>query len=103
MAHDTELDRFQPATAEEAAEIEAEENFEREMRNSMIRSVHQLNIVEVPPYYIIGQKTWNTTMPWYKAKKAKGTLTEFEKAQQNWTLLASWNDAPGSDAKAAKA
>eukprot|EP01065_Artemidia_motanka_P000103 TRINITY_DN10033_c2_g1_i1.p1 TRINITY_DN10033_c2_g1~~TRINITY_DN10033_c2_g1_i1.p1 ORF type:complete len:276 (+),score=60.39 TRINITY_DN10033_c2_g1_i1:64-891(+) len=96
------FERFKPATPEEAAEIEAEEEYERQMRASAQRAVAQMNIVEVPPFYIVGQKTWNSTMPWYKAKKAKGTLTEFERAQQNWTLIHSWNDTPGGKALPAK-
>lgn len=89
-------ERFLPATAEEAAEIEAEELYEREIRNSMQRAVAEMNIIEVPPFYVLGQKSWNSTMPWYKAKKAKGTLTDFESENRNWTLLASWNDVEGT-------
>ena len=58
-------ERFEPATPEEAAEIEAEERYERDIRNSMQQSVADLGMVEVPPYYILGQRNWNSVMPWY--------------------------------------
>eukprot|EP01062_Namystynia_karyoxenos_P076420 TRINITY_DN7489_c0_g1_i1.p1 TRINITY_DN7489_c0_g1~~TRINITY_DN7489_c0_g1_i1.p1 ORF type:complete len:322 (+),score=125.94 TRINITY_DN7489_c0_g1_i1:120-968(+) len=92
--------RFKPATPEEAAELEAEEQYEREMRNSMQRSIAHMNIVEVPPYYIVGQRTWNSIMPWYKAKKAKGSLSEQERAAHDWTLLVSWPDVGGKPSAA---
>ena len=57
--------RFTPATPEEAAEIEAEEKYHRDIRNSMVSAVADLKLVEVPPYYITGQKNWQTVTPWY--------------------------------------
>eukprot|EP01060_Flectonema_neradi_P036347 TRINITY_DN6968_c0_g1_i1.p1 TRINITY_DN6968_c0_g1~~TRINITY_DN6968_c0_g1_i1.p1 ORF type:complete len:318 (+),score=44.05 TRINITY_DN6968_c0_g1_i1:129-956(+) len=95
--------RFEPATPEEAAEIEAEEKYERDIRNSMQQSVADLGMIEVPPYYIIGQRTWNSIMPWYKAKKAKGTLTAQEDGSPDWDLLMSWKDVPQSEPTAVKA
>ncbi|KAJ9459480.1 hypothetical protein DIPPA_33588 [Diplonema papillatum] len=92
MHADNRGERFLPATPEEAAEIEAEEKFERDVRNSMMHAVADLNIVEPPPYYIAGQRTWNSVMPWYKAKAAKGTLTAQEEHSQNWDLLVAWKD-----------
>eukprot|EP01061_Rhynchopus_euleeides_P043325 TRINITY_DN75652_c0_g1_i1.p2 TRINITY_DN75652_c0_g1~~TRINITY_DN75652_c0_g1_i1.p2 ORF type:complete len:293 (+),score=59.66 TRINITY_DN75652_c0_g1_i1:95-880(+) len=82
--------RFLPATPEEAAEIEAEEQYNRDVRNSMIQAVADLQLVEVPPYYIAGQKNWMTVTPWYKAKKTKGTLTEQEDGAPTWNELVSW-------------
>jgi len=84
--------RFEPATPEEAAEIEAEEQYERDIRNSMMQAVADLNIVEVPPYYVVGQKTWMSITPWYKAKAMKGTLTEEQHGAQSWDLLVAWGD-----------
>ena len=57
--------RFLPATPEEAAEIEAEEKYQRDVRNSMMQAVTDLKIVEVPPFHIIGQKTHMSVTPWY--------------------------------------
>eukprot|EP00754_Rhynchopus_humris_P041322 Rhum_TRINITY_DN24905_c0_g1::Rhum_TRINITY_DN24905_c0_g1_i1::g.180518::m.180518 len=82
--------RFLPATPEEAAEIEAEEKYHRDIRNSMVAAVADLKLVEVPPYYITGQKNWQTVTPWYKAKKEKGTLTEQEDASTSWDELVAW-------------
>eukprot|EP01064_Diplonema_japonicum_P000969 TRINITY_DN1062_c1_g2_i1.p1 TRINITY_DN1062_c1_g2~~TRINITY_DN1062_c1_g2_i1.p1 ORF type:complete len:263 (+),score=65.29 TRINITY_DN1062_c1_g2_i1:62-850(+) len=93
MLHgDNKGETFLPATPEEAAELEAEQKYERDVRNSMMKAVADLNIVEVPPYYIMGQRTWNNVMPWYKAKAAKGTLTQQEESSQSWDMLVAWKD-----------